>query len=187
MLRSRYTLPLILPAVAIVIPALALHTAQPARARTADAASCGVDSSRLALDDQEQAALDDVNGYRAGHGAPPLTPSLTLTRAALWKSASMAAGAPFGHDDPARSWSQRMTDCGYDDSMAGENLAAGETTANAAVTDWENSPHHNENLLDPAFTAVGIKRVFSSNPGDRYGWYWTMDFGGSMDMPLGGQ
>lgn len=170
---------------ALAFPAV-LHIARPVHAQTAlpAAVNCDVDTTKLALDPQEQAALNQVNAYRAANGAPPLAVSLTLTRAALWKSASMAAGAPVGHDDASRSWSQRLNDCGYQAGTAAENIAAGESTGAATVADWQSSPPHNENLLNPAYTAVGLKRARSQNPSDTYGWYWTMDFGGGMDVPL---
>jgi uncharacterized protein YkwD len=188
-LRSRL-LPVLLPALLIAAPLLADGTAPALALPNAPAAGvCDVSQNAMSMDPEELAALADVNAYRASYGESPLAPSQTLTRAAAWKSGSMAAGAPFGHDDSFRSWWQRLGDCGYPDDSYGaaENIAAGETTGGATVADWEKSPPHNENLLNPTYTAAGLKRVHSANPGDPYGWYWTLDFGGDLDAPLGSQ
>lgn len=79
-----------------------------------------------------------TNEHRASLGLGPLAQSRSLTRAALWKAAHMAAYGYFDHDDPAppvaRTWDERVTDCGYPHG-AGENIAAGYGTPAAVITD----------------------------------------------------
>jgi uncharacterized protein YkwD len=170
----------------VTLPAAARGLSAPVHARAeARAYSCDVDMSSLALDPEEQAALDETNAYRASYGLGPLQPSYALTISALWKSNDMASRGYFAHDDGFRSWMTRFGDCGYPlhGSMA-ENIAAGNNTGDGTFWQWRNSPAHNENLLDPSMTAVGLKRVHSSNPDDPYGWYWSMDLGSSLDVDL---
>lgn len=145
--------------------------------------SCGVDATRMAPDAEEQAVLDQLNVYRASYGLQPLRFSWALTVAALWKSTDMATQHYFSHDDLTRPWLQHFTACGYTISGAfvGENLAAGHADGAATLQQWKDSPPHNENLLNPRFTAIGIKRTPSS---DQYGFYWAMELGSAMDYDL---
>lgn len=146
-------------------------------------ANCVVDLAHLAADTEEQAILDGTNRYRADNGLPPLQFSYALTVAALWKSTDMATQHYITHDEPGRTWAQRLLDCGYDPSASaiGENLAAGRPSGVTTLKQWQNSPLHNENLLDPSFRAVGIKRMPSN---DAYGWYWSMELGSTLDADL---
>ncbi len=152
-----------------------------APAGAAQSVNCSVDASRLALDGEEQGVLDATNAYRAQYGLQPLQLSWTLQRIALWKASDTALHAYMQHDDGFRSWEQRFSDCGYDylsmGAAIGENLAAGYPGGSATLTQWETSPLHNANLLNPAFSVVGIKRVQGIGPGDPYGWYWAMELG----------
>jgi uncharacterized protein YkwD len=145
--------------------------------------NCDVDPSALGADDEEQSALDQTNAYRAAYGLQPLQVSYTLTVTAEWKANDMAARHYADHNDGFRTWDQRFHDCGYNYPGAwfGENLARGNSTGYATLMQWENSPLHNENLLDANYSAIGIKRVHSTDPGDSYGWYWTMELGSTVD------
>jgi uncharacterized protein YkwD len=125
---------------------------------------------------EEMAALDQINAFRSAHGLEPLVLSMTLSRAATEKAASMAAGAPFAHDDPHRTWQQRLADCGYDTNAhyVSENIAAGTETAAQTVQMWQDSAGHRENMLYPGARTAGIARVRGGPP---YGWYWAANFG----------
>jgi uncharacterized protein YkwD len=144
--------------------------------------NCTVDATQLALTPEEQALLIDINSYRAAHGFAGLQRSPALTVSALWKANDMAMRRYDAHDDGFRTWAQRFRDCGYvlPGVTFGENLAAGYAGSEETLQQWQASPPHDANLLDPAFTAVGIKRVPALS-GDPYGWYWTMDFGSRLD------
>ncbi len=177
-LTAAALLALLGPALTGALPALA--AAQAARPALA---SCDVDPSALAPDAEEQAALDLINAYREGQGLPPLALSWALQRAALWKSADMAGRRYAAHDDGFRGWQQRLVDCGYDayDAEVAENLAGGTPAGAAIVWQWQGSPEHNENLLDPRMLVAGLKRVPSPDPADPYGWYWTLELGSDPD------
>ena len=154
----------------VALPAATSHAAGP----------CEVAPADLALDAEERAAIDAINALRAAAGAAPLAPSRTLTRSAAWKSAQMAAGAPFDHNDGSRSWQQRSADCGYpaSDSLR-ENLAWGYPASADTVEMWAGSAPHRVNLLAPEARAVGIARA----NGPR-GWMWTAVFGATLDELL---
>ena len=127
-----------------------------------------------ALDAEESAFLTLINDYRARNGLRPLTASPTLTDAAAWLSADMAAKNYFSHTDSlGRDPFVRMCAFGYCNGTRGENIAAGNATAQATFTQWVNSPPHNANMLNPDYTVIGVGRA----PGGTYGWYWTTDFG----------
>jgi len=133
-----------------------------------------------ALDAEELKLVQLINQYRQQNGLAPLTLSPTLSAAAYWKSADMLANSYFAHDDLARSWSQRIADCGYTAAATiAENLAEGTRDAASTLAMWQNSPPHNANLLDPAMRAIGVGRA--GDPSSQYTWYWTADFGGAVD------
>jgi len=146
------------------------------------AGDCTVTATEAGLDTEEQTFLTLINNYRVANGRTALTASYTLTRASAWKSKDMGTLSYFAHDDTpiARSWSQRIRDCGYGfNTYLGENIAAGYTTADAVFNGWKNSPGHNSNMLGSNYTTIGIGRHYVA--GSPYGWYWTTDFGGYDD------
>jgi uncharacterized protein YkwD len=143
-----------------------------------------------ALDREEIAFLHLINEYRAQHGLGGLTPSPTMNVAADWMSHEMGVQDFFSHEEPpcdatgdnctGRTPFERITAFGHDRwTTAGENIAAGYPTAPAVFEGWRNSPGHNANMLEPAFTAIGIGRV--EVPGSRYGIYWTNNFSNWID------
>jgi uncharacterized protein YkwD len=156
----------------------ALASAPPAVARAA-LVNCDVDPNALMPDTEEQAALGQINAYREAQGLAPLAWSWALQRAALWKSADMAVRRYASHDDGFRGWQQRIADCGYDvfDAEVAENLAGGSPAGAELVWQWQTSPEHNANLLDPWMAVAGLKRVQNPDPADPLGWYWTLELG----------
>lgn len=154
--------------------AVGFQTPGPAVAQTP---GCGVNSSELTVDQEEQSALEQINALRANNRAPALSLSSSLGQAAAHKSVTMAASGSFAHDDPGRSFPQRVRDCGYRVTPnVAENIAVGVDTGRAVVQMWRDSPSHHRIMLDPSMKAVGIARVRGAS-----GWYWTADFGGMMD------
>jgi uncharacterized protein YkwD len=164
-------LPHLLPTLTVALALLSISTVRPPAVVAVGVCAMGVPASPA---QEELAAVDAINASRAAGGLAPLTISATLTRAAAEKSASMAAGAPFAHDDADRTWQQRLSDCGYDvRTYVSENIAAGTETGAETVRMWQNSPGHRDNMLHPDARVVGIARA----RGGAYGWYWTANFG----------
>jgi hypothetical protein len=144
---------------------------------TAQTPGCNVSPTELTVDQEEQSALELINALRAGSGASALALSPSLGQAAALKSTSMAANGSFGHDDPGRSFTQRIRDCGYSATPnVAENIAAGVDTGRAVVQMWRNSPAHHRIMLDPSMKAVGLARVHGAA-----GWFWTANFGGVLE------
>jgi uncharacterized protein YkwD len=158
--------------VAVLLICLASSATSPRYVR----AATNCDVTDLSIDSEEQALLDLINDYRATAGAPPLTITQALTRAATWLSIDMSDKNYFDHTDLlGRDAFTRMKQCDvpvwYD---AGENIIAGQTTAQQALTTWRESALHNANMLNPRFRRIGIARAYRQ--GSTYGWYWTTTF-----------
>ena len=135
------------------------------------------------LDGVEQDLVARINAFRAARGLPTLTVSDTLTAAAKWMSADMGARNYFAHTSlDGRSPTQRMFDAGYPafGTWTGEDLAAGYTTTADVLNGWINSPAHYAVLVNPQYHAIGVGHGYTT--GSTYGWYWTADFGGVVDV-----
>ena len=139
-------------------------------------------AQQLNADDIEVIRL--INAYRIQNGLNALTASPGLTRAAMFHSNWMADRNCFSHQcgfEP--DFGQRLINANYRwQWAAGENIAAGLSNAQRTFQLWVNSPGHNKNMLDPRWRAVGVKRAYNSQAQYRY--YWTVDFGDSVDGDL---
>lgn len=131
-----------------------------------------------ALDSEEAAFLNLINQYRQSKGVGALKLNQNLINASKWMSQDMGAKNYFSHTDSlGRDPFTRMADFGYTfNTYKAENIAAGYNTAASVMTGWQNSAGHNQNMLNPNYTVIGIGRAYT--PGSTYGWYWTTDFGG---------
>jgi uncharacterized protein YkwD len=124
------------------------------------------------LDGEELKFLSIINAYRKENGLGELVFSPKLTQAADWLSRDMAEKGYFSHTDSlGRSAGARIDAFDYDASW-GENIAWGNSSAEATFAQWKNSPAHNTNMLNPSWKGIGIGRAVG---GTR--WYWTTDFG----------
>lgn len=134
------------------------------------------------IDAEEAAFLQLINQYRSSNGLGELSISGTLTDAAEYHSVEMATYGYFSHTAPdGTTVEQNLRNWGYPDPTFGENIVASVETAAAAFDTWKNSAPHNENMLRGEFGAIGIARHYDAD--SPYGWYWTTDFGGSLDTP----
>ncbi|MBI3522760.1 MAG: CAP domain-containing protein [Chloroflexi bacterium] len=134
------------------------------------------------LDSGEADLLTQVNAFRAANGLPTLVVSDTLTNAAKWMATDMSVKDYFSHTSlDGRTPTQRMADAGYPafQNWAGEDLAAGYTSAKDVLGGWINSPAHLAVLKNPEYHAIGIGRAYSA--GSQWKWYWAADFGGAID------
>ncbi|HET6551868.1 MAG TPA: PKD domain-containing protein, partial [Solirubrobacter sp.] len=133
----------------------------------------------VTLDAEEREFLLLVNDYRADNGLPPVGVSATLTRAADRHAGDMAAEDFMEHTgSDGSSPADRAWDAGYPRTAAvGENLAESETASDALWAWRGSSTGHNENMLNPAWTAIGISRVEGSL------WRWATSYGTVQDCP----
>jgi uncharacterized protein YkwD len=127
-------------------------------------------------DAEEADFLARINAYRAQNNVSPLAISAGLTRTATWLSGDMAAKGYFSHTDSlGRDLTARLRAFGVTgNTFWGENIAGGNAGAAETFAQFVASPEHNENMLRPAFTTIGIGRAHGGPP---YEWYWTTDFG----------
>lgn len=126
-------------------------------------------------DKNECAFLSAINKYRAAHGVRPLTFSRSLGAAAENHSMYMAKTDDVDHTLGNLSWVDNIFNYGYPRGQGmGENVLAGRQSADGALMLWKTSPGHNQNMLDPNWTTIGVGRAV--NLDGRYGFYWTTIF-----------
>ena len=145
------------------------------------------------LDAQQSAFLTLINNFRAEHGVGPLQVSATLQQSSQWMSNDMATKNYFSHTDSlGRNPFVRMAQFGYSYSPEGENIAAGSAEAQNTFNQWQSACDpdatgactyaHRQNMLNASYKALGIGRAYNAT--SAYRWYWTTDFGASVDQPL---
>ncbi|TMR21557.1 CAP domain-containing protein [Nonomuraea turkmeniaca] len=119
----------------------------------------------------ETAVVKLTNDARVKNGCRPLIHDRKLHLAAERHSADMAANNYFDHDSrDGRTFDRRIRAAGYAFTRAGENIAKGQPTAAAVVRAWLNSPGHRANIMNCAFTHIGVGH-------NAKGPTWTQDFG----------
>lgn len=115
-------------------------------------------------------------GNTAFNAARPLRWNDTLAEVSRLHAEDMARNNYFSHrgrdgSDPA----QRVERAGYRYRATGENIAGGQTQAEDAMAAWIKSPDHCANLMNPAYTEMGV--AYAVDPGSDMGVYWTQAFG----------
>lgn len=139
--------------------------------RSADAAELEV--LRLTNDIRAKGATCGGTAYAP---APPLKWNDRLAHAARNHALDMGKRSYFEHTTPEGvRFSERITAAGYVWQTAGENIAAGYATPASVVDGWLKSPGHCVNLMNPAFTELGVGRAQVS--GSPYSLYWGQSFG----------
>ena len=122
------------------------------------------------LDGEEQAFLGLINAHRRDNGVAPLALQCQLGAAAEQHAQSMALQNRSYHNPDVRAY---LLLFGYVATSWGENIAEGFETASQVFAAWKKSPTHNTNMLNPAFTEIGIGRAASAVST----WYWSTEFG----------
>ena len=110
-----------------------------------------------------------VNQEREEAGCSPVAVDDRLATAAQDHSQDQADMRKMTHTgSDGSSAGERATRAGYLWSRIGENVASGTTSPQRVMTMWMNSSAHRANILNCAFTHIGVGRVEG---------YWTQDFG----------
>ena len=124
-----------------------------------------------------QRIIELTNQERAKHGLPTLTVDPALTSAAQAYSQEMANKNFFSHTGADGSTcGQRLAAAGYSPLYAyGENIAAGQRSAEEVVAAWMNSEGHRRNILSPHYQHIGVGYAY--NQGSKYQNYWVQEFG----------
>ena len=162
-------------------------TAPPATVPSPSPSPAPVAASTCGLPDFVATAMARINQWRASGAtcgargvfapAPALAWNALLTQAAERHSQDMATHNFFDHTgSDGSTLGTRVTATGYLWASLGENIAAGQATVDAVVDGWIASEGHCANLLNPAFSELGLSCV-SGSSADAYRTYWTMDLG----------
>ncbi|WP_036131427.1 CAP domain-containing protein [Marinobacter nitratireducens] len=136
------------------------------------------------VEEYQAAMLEYVNAARSRgrycgteyyQAAPEIRYNCPIKGAALKHSRDMATNNFFSHigSDGLRV-GDRITETGYQWSVAGENIAAGYDKVSTVMKGWLNSPGHCKNIMDPRFSEFAVERVNASSAD--YDNYWTQVF-----------
>jgi len=135
------------------------------------------DKVHVPLDDPHTLSLEEqvvrlCNAERAKQGLAPLTLNWQVARVARYKSDDMRDRSYFSHTSPTYgSPFDMLKRFNVPYTTAGENIAKGQTTAQAVVTAWLNSEGHRKNIMNASFTEIGVG--YSHGGGTTY---WTQMF-----------
>ena len=122
---------------------------------------------------EAEQVLNLVNKERAKQNLQPLTLSAKLTSIANVKAADMRDNNYFSHTSPNYgSPFEMLQQFGVSYTAAGENIAAGQKSAEAVMTDWLNSSGHRANIMNKEYKELGVGYV----TGGSYGTYWVQLF-----------
>jgi uncharacterized protein YkwD len=116
-----------------------------------------------------------ARGIRCGEKsfgpAPPLRLSATLESVADEHAKDMARHDYFEHVDlGGHTPADRVRATGYRETLVGENIAYGPTSAEEVVAGWLHSTGHCENIMEPGFVEMGLALV--PGKGAKRGLYW---------------
>ena len=119
--------------------------------------------------------IELVNEERAKIGMPPLSENDTLRQVAEDYACRMIEEDFFAHYTPEGDGpGERAVRGGYVFMKLGENLAAGQTSAEQVMGEWMSSDQgHRENILSPDWREIGM----AVRTGGEHGTYWVQEFG----------
>ncbi|GAA0328910.1 hypothetical protein GCM10008967_19290 [Bacillus carboniphilus] len=121
----------------------------------------------------ERQVVELTNQERQRNGLSPLKLNEKLSDVARLKSQDMRDKNYFAHNSPTYgSPFEMMQQFHVQYQTAGENIAAGQRSAQEVVQQWMDSPGHRKNILNPEFTEIGVGHVEGGNMGV----YWTQMF-----------
>jgi len=119
--------------------------------------------------EEQVAAL--VNKERANAGLKPLALNWQVSRVARYKSEEMRDRNYFDHNSPTYGTPfDMLKSFNISYKTAGENIAKGQTTAQAVMNSWMNSEGHRKNILNAGFKEIGVGYAKGSST------YWTQMF-----------
>jgi uncharacterized protein YkwD len=133
--------------------------------------------------EMENQALALINQHRTSAGCEPLTPNAKLAAAAKGHAQAMAQKNFFSHKSKnGATFSSRIKAAGYRAGWMAENIAGGQSTAAAVVSEWMGSAGHAKNIRNCALKESGIAVVYQKDdeplPGQKYPmrYYWVQVF-----------
>ncbi len=109
--------------------------------------------------------------------APPLQWNDALASASRAHSLDMANQRYYGHQGKdGRLADARASAAGYHWRRVGENIAAGQNSAEEVMAGWLASPGHCANIMEPGFVEMGVAYAIYDTVG-KPRVYWTQMFG----------
>lgn len=107
-----------------------------------------------------QRVIDLVNAQREANGLGALSTTSTLQKMANARAAELVQA--FSHTRPnGSSCFTVFEEYGVAYWTVGENIAAGQRTADVVMNSWMNSSGHRANILNGDFTHIGVGRYES--------------------------
>ncbi|MGN0577914.1 MAG: CAP domain-containing protein [Ruminiclostridium sp.] len=120
----------------------------------------------------EEAVAELVNSERKAAGKSALTLDSKLCEAAEIRAKELSER--FSHDRPdGSSCFTVLDDLGIRYMAVGENIAAGQRSADEVMKSWMNSQGHKKNILSGNYRKIGVG-FYKSDTG--YGYYWVQIF-----------
>ncbi|MER7166203.1 CAP domain-containing protein [Micromonospora sp. NPDC000207] len=120
---------------------------------------------------QAQQVVNIVNAERAKAGCGAVQIDDKLTTAAQRHSQDQADTQNMSHTgSDGSNVGERLDRVGYVWRTYGENVAWNQRTPEAVMDAWMNSPGHRANILNCAFTEIGVGIATGNGP------YWTQKF-----------
>lgn len=117
-----------------------------------------------------QEVLDLVNVERRREHLKPLKLSNDLNHYAQIRAKEITK--KFSHTRPSGYSCFTVIPKPY--KTVGENIAAGQPSAEAVVEAWMNSPGHRENIMNPNFKELGVGYLYVED--SKYRHYWAQLF-----------
>jgi uncharacterized protein YkwD len=160
------------------------QTDRPAQsAHFVQAAPANEGGSTCASANSQAEILSRINRIRAagavcgGVSYPPAGPlrwSAKLQQAAAVHSDDMANHNFFNHKSATNGTTlpERLRSVGYNYQSAGENIAAGQNSAEQVIATWAASPGHCVTLMKANFVDLGVS--CKANTNSYYKTYWTL-------------
>lgn len=125
--------------------------------------------------------LDLVNQARADEGLEPLTWSDTLASCAASRAAELPLLTHSQNENHLRpNGKPWYTVNGYNENnspLYGENIACGQSSAQAVFDAWMASEGHRENILKPEFKTFGAALFKPDSNEYEFSYYWIEEFG----------
>ena len=117
-----------------------------------------------------QEVLELVNYERAKEHLKPLKLSSSMNHYAQIRAKEITK--KFSHTRPSGYFCFTVIPKPY--RTVGENIAAGQRSANEVVTAWMNSPDHRANIMNPKFRELGMGYLYLQD--SKYKHYWAQLF-----------
>lgn len=102
-----------------------------------------------------------VNRIRIANGLNKLTTYDKLTEVAQLRAGEIKTSYSHTRPDGTLCFTA-LEEAGLRSTTAGENIAKGYSTPERVVDAWMNSPGHRANILNPAYTMIGVGYVYDA-------------------------